>query len=41
MSIRRAYETYRAECAKTDAGHHGGASLRLLTPQEEALYNEW
>ncbi len=41
MTIKQRYEAYRAECARTDAGSHGGASLRLLTPREEELYDAW
>jgi hypothetical protein len=40
MTIKQRYETYRAELAKTDAGHHG-AILRLNTPREQELYDAW
>src|SRR6266568_4091249 len=40
MTIQQAYEAYRAECEKTDAGSHG-AVLREATLREQELYNAW
>ncbi|SRR6266567_1130144 len=40
MTIKQAYEAYRAECEKTDAGSHGTV-LREATLREQELYNAW
>ncbi len=40
MSIKQRYEAYRAELAKTNAGHHG-AVLREATSREQELYDAW
>jgi len=40
MTIKQRHDAYRAECECTNAGSHG-AILRMLTPQEQELYDAW